>query len=218
METMFLNILLTCSLVGQLTASNSGTTAVIEQKTARSIGQIRTDINDSLQAESLADTTSERVVQIRRLVALHNEITSDARFTDSEIMQSLRTHVWARLIKVRNEAQRKLAIAEKQKPTAKKHSSLNTTQNTVDYYVTSNQLLLGPNGLLARGGGAVSDDLGEELIQLIQHTINPASWNVNGGTSSIYYYRPVMALVVRASSEVHENLGNGLNALRAAGR
>ena len=76
----------------------------------------------------------------------------------------------------------------------------------------------GPTSILARGGGAVAQDFGQELIDLIQNTISPASWDVNGGQATLFYYQPVFALVVRAPAEVHANLGDMLDGLRAAGK
>ena len=69
----------------------------------------------------------------------------------------------------------------------------------------------------AFGGGTVSDHA-QELIDLIQRTISPQSWDVNGGQGSMFYYRPLMALVVRTTSEVHGDVGGLLEALRRAGQ
>lgn len=55
-----------------------------------------------------------------------------------------------------------------------------------------------PGGLAARlpGQGNIQNDAGPELVELIQKTISPAHWNVNGGPGSIYYWRPGRALVI----------------------
>lgn len=52
------------------------------------------------------------------------------------------------------------------------------------------------------------------LIDLIQTTIAPESWDVNGGRGSIGYYSPLQALVVRQTGEVHHELGGLLEQLR----
>ncbi|MCC6125309.1 MAG: hypothetical protein IT426_10130 [Pirellulales bacterium] len=56
-------------------------------------------------------------------------------------------------------------------------------------------------------------DAGEDLVALIQKTIAPASWDINGGPGSIYYWRPGRALVIRASEDVHEQIGGVLGQL-----
>jgi hypothetical protein len=45
------------------------------------------------------------------------------------------------------------------------------------------------------------------VINMIQHSIDPAMWNVNGGPASITYFPPSMSLVIRASAEMHYSLG-----------
>jgi hypothetical protein len=52
------------------------------------------------------------------------------------------------------------------------------------------------------------------LIDLIQNTIAPESWEINGGRGSIRYYDLYQALVVRQTGEVHHQLNAGLGQLR----
>jgi len=61
-------------------------------------------------------------------------------------------------------------------------------------------------------------DNGDQLVELIQRTVAPASWDVNGGPGVAYYWRPGQALVIRQRSEAHEQLGGLLNQLQQAGR
>ncbi len=73
------------------------------------------------------------------------------------------------------------------------------------------------------GGGAPvrgrqpNDDYGQHLVDLIQKTIAPSTWDVNGGLGTIYYWRPGRALVVRQTGEVHDKMGDALGQLRRAG-
>ena len=52
------------------------------------------------------------------------------------------------------------------------------------------------------------------LIDLIQKTVAPESWEVNGGRGTISYYSPQQVLVVRQTGEVHHALGGILEQLR----
>lgn len=61
-------------------------------------------------------------------------------------------------------------------------------------------------------------DAGSDLVDLIQKTIAPQSWNINGGPGAIYYWSPGRALVISANQEVHEQLGDLLDQLRRAGQ
>jgi hypothetical protein len=68
------------------------------------------------------------------------------------------------------------------------------------------------------GGGQASDDYGPQLVELIQQTIAPQTWDVNGGLGTAYYWRPGRALVIRQTGGVHDQLGDLLEQLGRAGR
>ncbi|MCC7421067.1 MAG: hypothetical protein IT428_12365 [Planctomycetaceae bacterium] len=63
------------------------------------------------------------------------------------------------------------------------------------------------------GGNAVAASA-QQLIDLITATIAPESWEVNGGNGRIMFFRPLNVLVIRNSSEVHEQIGGTLQQLR----
>jgi len=67
-------------------------------------------------------------------------------------------------------------------------------------------------------GGPMQDDNGEQLVELIQTTIAPTTWDTVGGPGTIYYWRPGRALVVRQMGEVHDQIGDLLQQLQRAGR
>ena len=62
------------------------------------------------------------------------------------------------------------------------------------------------------GGGANAQAI--QLIDLIQTTIAPESWQRNGGQGSISYFDLLKVLVVRQTGEVHHQLGGTLQQLR----
>lgn len=71
----------------------------------------------------------------------------------------------------------------------------------------------------AGGGPPVpNDDYGQHLVALIQKTIAPSTWDVNGGLGTIYYWRPGRALIVRQTGEVHDEIPGILGQLRRAGQ
>jgi hypothetical protein len=61
-------------------------------------------------------------------------------------------------------------------------------------------------------------DNGPALVELIQRTIAPTSWDVNGGPGSIYYWYPGHALVIRQMDSVHEDIDGLLRQLERANR
>lgn len=74
-----------------------------------------------------------------------------------------------------------------------------------------------PWGGFGGPGGPAPADAGNDLAELIQKTIAPSTWNVNGGPGAIYYWSPGRALVISASQDVHDQLGDLLDQLRRAG-
>lgn len=85
------------------------------------------------------------------------------------------------------------------------------------------QMGMAPLGPQARAGMPFAnamqpEDAGQALIDLIQKTIRPQSWDVNGGPGSIYYWYPGRALVIRQTDEVHQEIGGLLDQLQRAGR
>lgn len=75
------------------------------------------------------------------------------------------------------------------------------------------QMAPGPGQILSRSGGAVVGD-GANLVRLIQTTVTPHTWDVNGGPSTILYYQRVHSLVVRAPWMTHQETERRLGQLR----
>lgn len=65
--------------------------------------------------------------------------------------------------------------------------------------VVTKQALAGPE-----------EDRAAELIALIQTTIEPDHWDINGGQGSIRYFPGLHLLVVRASQDVHYQIGGAI--------
>jgi len=70
----------------------------------------------------------------------------------------------------------------------------------------------------AGGFGAGRADLGEDLVDLIQTTIAPDSWEVNGGPGTIRYWRNGMSLIIRQTDEIHGDIDDLLRQLERANR
>lgn len=73
-----------------------------------------------------------------------------------------------------------------------------------------------PAAALGPAGNVGVPDYGPALVDLIQRTIAPDSWDIRGGPGSIYYWRPGRALVVRQTTEAHEAVEDALGQLRGA--
>ena len=69
----------------------------------------------------------------------------------------------------------------------------------------------------ANGGGIIESNA-NDLIRLIQSTIEPSFWDVNGGVGTIVFYAPLNALVVRATEDIHYKIGGSISQLRFLNR
>jgi hypothetical protein len=201
---------------------------------ARPYHEISNDVYDAMRREAMAKTLPQRAPAIREMASLYYELLRDPRLATSDTLKQYKTKLWARLVRVKRELE--IDIARSKKQTGQGRSSV--TDDAAQLRVTAAdqasqslaaQLILvsyslgGPAQVFAETGGAFGGgtgpaDLGEELVALIERTISPDFWEVSGGPGSIVYYYPLKVLVVRATTEVHENIGGVLGGLRDAGR
>jgi hypothetical protein len=63
---------------------------------------------------------------------------------------------------------------------------------------------------------ARNDDAGDELVELIERTIAPGTWESQGGLGRIYYWRNGRALVISQTQQAHEGLADLLQQLHGA--
>lgn len=89
--------------------------------------------------------------------------------------------------------------------------------SATDSHYSLGSLSGGPNQLFDYAGGRFAPpwDHGEELVDLITSVIDPTFWRRNGGVGSIHYYQPSLVLVIRASQQGNEEVGDLLEKLRA---
>jgi hypothetical protein len=191
----------------------------------RGFHQYEQQISDLFKQESKAASDAERAAAIRAMCDLHGHILRDSRYALSPVLKEYRGRLWSRLTKVKTELKQELARDARANQSglddlAGLESADRAAIVAADSLSASLALLDqsqgGPGSLLAFGGGAGPPDNGAALVALIERTINPAFWDTIGGPGSIVYYAPLQCLVVRATAEVHGQLGGALGGLRGA--
>jgi hypothetical protein len=145
------------------------------------------------------------------------EVVGDDRFISNPLLQQTKSKLHTRLLKIRDELKRQRSIDKR--TVAKRRSDDDQQQREVAaslaaHLQLASQTLGGPAAVLEGASGGAPVDFADDLIDLITETISPTQWNVNGGEGSIMFYRPALALVVRASSEVQSGVGGLLGGLR----
>jgi hypothetical protein len=193
-------------------------------------GRLRT----LLREEAECRDARRRAALIAAMCQLHQQIVADPRFATSPTLQEYRVQLWSRLRKIKTElappAKAERALARGRGTAFPATDPLATLQGadaevlaaadmSACALMLATQAAGGPAiAVLGYGGAAVPPDYGPALVALIERTINPAFWDVNGGPGSIVYYAPLHCLVVRATAEVHGQVGGLVEGLRAAGR
>jgi hypothetical protein len=175
----------------------------------RGYRQYSDELQKWFKQEATSEQPAEQVEAIIALCALYHELRTDPRYPTSDALQEMKIKIWSRLSRVKRELEVDL---ERRREEIADESALAEASDT--------QLLssFGDDSPgEAFGGGARRADFGDDLVELIEKTIAPTKWDVNGGPFTIVYYAPLHALVVRASSEFHGRVGGLLGGLRQAG-
>lgn len=199
-------------------ASNTDSAKVndAEVKPAKRLAaEIDRDISTALRKEANAKSLRERGKAVEQLCTLHHEITSDERFTSLEQMQSLRAKIWGRLTKVKTELKRQLAKdGQPQLDDAQAEAAQYASSNLAGAMSLADFATGSPSSYFGRGGASQTDVNAQQLIELIQRTISPDFWDVVGGPGAIFYYPQLQVLVIRATAEVHDDVGGLVGGLR----
>jgi hypothetical protein len=223
------------TLLGQGGSSQfQDSSAVVRSRSAqpaqRGYLEYQRELSGLFRREATAKDTAARAAAICSLCALHGKLVGDSRYATSDTLKEYRARIWSRLTKVKADLKREFGRNPADKQVLDDAAALEAADATsaiaADSLAASlslaGQAQGGPSYLLgsgqgAFGGGAGAPDWGPQLVALIERTINPAFWDVVGGPGTIVYYQPLQCLVVRATAEVHGNVGGLLGGLRAAG-
>ena len=197
-----------------LTLAALGQTAQSDE--VREVSAVRKEVSQLLRAEAKNDAPA-RSRQVQRMAQVYLEIVGDERFITNPVLQQQKSKLHTRLLKIRDELKRQRSID--QRTVDKRRGDDDQQQREVAASLAAHlhlasQTLGGPAAVFEGAAGGAPVDYADDLIDLITETISPAQWNVNGGEGSIMFYRPALALVVRASSEVHTGVGGLLGGLR----
>ncbi len=199
----------------------------------RPIGEIRKDVAAFIK-RSKSKESSLKAAAVFDLCLLHREIVNDPRFETDNNLTNFRAMVASRLKKCKSE----IELAQKRALRAQAKRDANTDQQdfgdetlvddagekmTDDVFVAttmSNHLHMvgqisgGPSQIMHYANGNFGGGHVNDLINLIESTIDPSSWRSAGGNGQMFFYRPVLALVVTGSADVQDRVGDLLRTLR----
>ena len=154
-------------------------------------------------------TDQEADAAARELLGIYREIQQDTRMARSQ-RETLRLTVRARLDQLCTQIGKRIA-KEKAAP-SRTPRSIRLREVGCGGHQQADRArpsrrwacrLAAEQGGGAVGGQNANADAGQQLVDLIQNTISPKSWDVNGGACTIYYWQQQHAIVVRATGDVH---------------
>jgi hypothetical protein len=196
----------------------------------RALSAIRIDVHAALRAEALTRKRGQNTVEVVRLIDLYREMAAHPKRDMSVSLTELGLSVRSRLEKVSEEIERQTARSAQ----AAKKNEVQRIRAIPASVMPQTRVLaqqIGVPGGAANAPGAqqaaaqpaaaqavaaTTIDYGPELVELIQATISPATWDINGGNGSVVYFAPLRVLVVSAPGTVHNRIGGVLGQLRAA--
>lgn len=228
---MFSKPILAVFLTGLTALSSPGQVLVgandvlASNMTPRAYVQINAQLRAALRREATEKNAAAWAATVVELTALYCELMQDPRLATSDTLESYRAKLRHRLLQVQKQLRRDLQRSSDRRahPTASDPEAAEAVARQLASQASMSGTGLGapsilfnlPSGTLnGYRGGAARSDYGPLLVDLIQRTIAPEFWNVNGGPGSIVYYPLWYALVVRANGEVHGRVGQLTGRLR----
>jgi hypothetical protein len=176
------------------------TLRVRSEENAASPSEVRRAVVKMLRNESLAPTKATKHDSLVQLCDMYVAIRLHPLYANSEMLQGEAVRIRRRLI---SEADR-LSDRLKRENIARPASLSDRVDQAVkDAY--SDVEPESPIKVAGEGGAAIGDE-GWALVELIQRTVHPDFWEVTGGPGSIRYFAIKRVLVVRATTQVHEDL------------
>jgi hypothetical protein len=194
-------------------ADQTAAPAAPAAQAAPRVGRELSDAAHAAMRQWAKATDQEADAAAKELLGIYREILQDTGMARSQ-RESLRVTVRARLDQLCTQISKRIA---------KDKAAANSTATVQSVGVNNGPRanVLAGVGLPAGGGTAATGqnanaDAGQQLVDLIQTTIAPKTWDVNGGNASIYYWQQQHAIVVRATSEVHGQISDTLEQLNRA--
>lgn len=181
------------------------------------IHQLSKAASAALRKEAKTKSATIGAEAARELVAIYEQITQHDRFATSETLQRRAGQIRQRLKRVHQKLVQSQRASLPQQPDAvlKQQFGANGAGNRAQNQAALNLGDRGLNGAANANAGNANDSA--QLIDLIERTITPSIWEAAGGSASMAYFHPSLALVVTADHETHRKVAGLLTGLRQAG-
>lgn len=172
--------------------------------------QLRHETRELLKHEAVLENGMAKDAAIAALCDLYVVLRSDERYETSAMLQGDAAKVRRRLLSAARYREARLKRNGIDRPTNLSSEVDAAIATALADAQTDVSDLVEPSG---QGGGAMPDS-GWQLVELLQRIVAPDFWDRQGGPGSIRYFAMRRVLVVRATTDVHEQIKDLLTALR----
>lgn len=177
----------------------------------RSITQLRQTTSSLLRSHAVEDVNDPERFDAAtiRLANWYAMLRHDGRHATSSLVRSSAASVRVRLLRAAKERRRWLGRHGIERG--------EVTSGRIDAAI---ERALDPsqqrdrNAANLAGAGPAGLDRGWQLVELIERIVRPDFWQSTGGPGVVHYYASRRVLVVRATSDVHQEIKDLLTALR----
>jgi hypothetical protein len=171
---------------------------------------LRYETRELLKQEAVLDDGAAKDAAVAALCDLYVVLRSDDRYGTSEMLQGDAAKVRRRLLSAAHHREAQLKRDGIDRPSNLSSEVDAAIATALADTQTDFSDLVEPSG---QGGGALPDT-GWQLVELLQRIVAPDFWDRQGGPGSIRYFAMRRVLVVRATTDVHEQIRDLLMALR----
>lgn len=189
-------------------------TVFAEQVSTTELGR---QVRKQLILHANAESAEAKDDAVAALCDLYVVMRSDSRFASSSMLRGDANKVRRRLLSVAKTRERELRRGKVARPS----NLTRLVDNAIDDAISSSQddssseeSAAGSASAFGNAAGGLVVNSGWSLVELIKRIIDPDFWDSRGGNGSIQYFAMRRVLVVRATSDVHQQIKDLLTALR----
>jgi hypothetical protein len=171
--------------------------------------QLRNQTRGLLRQEAILDAGNAKDSAVAALCDLYVVLRNDPRYPTSEMLQGDTVKIRRRLLTI---ARRREGLLKRNKVEKPSNLSAEVESALASALADKSKDLRDLVQRSGRAGGGLPDT-GWQLVELIQRVVAPDFWDQQGGAGTIRYFAMRRVLVVRATSDVHEQIRDLLMAL-----
>ncbi len=171
---------------------------------------LRSQTRDLLREEAIAPKGDKKDAAIAALCDMYVILRYDSRYQTSEMLRGDASKLRRRLLTIARARKSKLRRDRIPRPSSLASEVDSAIKSALASQDDDQKGFAKPAG---SGGGALLDE-GWRLVELIERIVAPDFWESRGGPGSIRYFAIRRVLVVRATTDVHEQIKDLLTALR----